>query len=222
MFYATEAIPLPWRYLYALNPVVGVVEGMRWTLLNPSYEAPLLLMLISTISALVILLSGLYVFQRREPSVGGCDLMGNLAIESRQLSKRFVSRGHGRALHMQVERTMRSVIPRSNGRKGHGEDRWALRDVSFQVERGECIALIGHNGAGKSVLLRLLSRVTRPTSGEAFLYGRVGAVLDVGVRGFNHDLTGLENIFLQETPILGIQKRGPGDQIGCDYWNCRG
>lgn len=69
MFYSSEAIPLPWRWLYALNPVVGVVEGMRWTLLNPAYEPPLLLMLISTLSALVILASGLYVFQRREPNL---------------------------------------------------------------------------------------------------------------------------------------------------------
>lgn len=69
MFYATDAIPLPWRWLYALNPVVGVVEGMRWTLLNPTYEPPFLLMGISTLSAIVILLSGLYVFQRREPNL---------------------------------------------------------------------------------------------------------------------------------------------------------
>lgn len=135
--------------------------------------------------------------------------MTNIAIESRRLSKHFVSRGHGRALHMSVERTMRAVLPplgNGNTRQGQkDEQRWAIRDVSFTVERGECVALIGHNGAGKSVLLRLLSRVTRPTSGEAFLYGRVGAVLDVGV-GFNRELTGLENIFLQGS-ILGIKKR---------------
>lgn len=69
MFYATDVIPLPWRWLYALNPVVGIVEGMRWTLLNPSYDPPLLLMGISTLSALVILVSGLYIFQRREPNL---------------------------------------------------------------------------------------------------------------------------------------------------------
>lgn len=101
---------------------------------------------------------------------------------------------------------MRAVIPKPGERAGgKDKDRWALCDVSFQVERGECVALIGHNGAGKSVLLRVLSRVTRPTAGEAFLYGRVGAVLDVGV-GFNRELTGLENIFLQGA-ILGIKKK---------------
>lgn len=69
MFYATEAIPLPWRYLYALNPVVGIVEGMRWTLLNPSYDPPLLILGISTFSALLLLATGLYIFQRREPTL---------------------------------------------------------------------------------------------------------------------------------------------------------
>jgi lipopolysaccharide transport system permease protein len=69
MFYSSEIIPLPWRYLYALNPIVGVVEGMRWTLLNPSYPAPIVIILISSVSAILILLGGLYVFQRREPNL---------------------------------------------------------------------------------------------------------------------------------------------------------
>lgn len=69
MFYSSEIIPLPWRYLFALNPIVGIVEGMRWTLLNPNYPPPLALFLISSASALLILGSGLYVFQRREPNL---------------------------------------------------------------------------------------------------------------------------------------------------------
>jgi lipopolysaccharide transport system permease protein len=69
MFYSSEIIPLPWRWLYALNPVVGVVEGMRWTLLDPSYPPPILLILISTFSAVVILIGGMYLFQRREPNL---------------------------------------------------------------------------------------------------------------------------------------------------------
>jgi lipopolysaccharide transport system permease protein len=68
MFYGSEIIPLPWRWLYALNPVVGIVEGMRWTLLN-SRPAPTLLMLISTVASLIILLGGLYLFQRQEPTL---------------------------------------------------------------------------------------------------------------------------------------------------------
>lgn len=69
MFYATDIIPLPWRWLYALNPMVGVVEGMRWSLLNPSSPAPLALILISTCSAVVILIGSLYLFQYREPNL---------------------------------------------------------------------------------------------------------------------------------------------------------
>lgn len=66
MFYGSDIVPMPWRWLYALNPVVGIVEGMRWTLLN-AQPAPIGLILVSTGAALVILLSGLYIFQRREP-----------------------------------------------------------------------------------------------------------------------------------------------------------
>lgn len=69
MFYSAAIVPLPWRYIYALNPIVGIVEGMRWTLLNPGYPPPLDLILISTASAFAILLSGLYVFQQREPNL---------------------------------------------------------------------------------------------------------------------------------------------------------
>ncbi len=68
MFYGSDIIPLPWRWLYALNPVVGIVEGMRWSLLN-GQPAPTALMLISTGAALVILSGGLYLYQRREPTL---------------------------------------------------------------------------------------------------------------------------------------------------------
>jgi lipopolysaccharide transport system permease protein len=67
MFYSSEVIPLPWRALYALNPMVGVVEGMRWTILNTHLSDPLTIFAASTFSSLVVLASGLYVFQRREP-----------------------------------------------------------------------------------------------------------------------------------------------------------
>lgn len=67
MFYSSEIIPMPWRALYALNPIVGVVEGMRWTLLNTPVSDPLTIFAASAFSALVILGSGLYMFQRREP-----------------------------------------------------------------------------------------------------------------------------------------------------------
>jgi lipopolysaccharide transport system ATP-binding protein len=84
------------------------------------------------------------------------------------------------------------------------ETLWALRDISFEVERGQVLGLIGHNGAGKSTLLKILSRITDPSGGRAVLHGRVGSLLEVGT-GFHQDLTGRENIFLSGT-ILGMKK----------------
>ena len=124
------------------------------------------------------------------------------AISVRGLSKSYT------IVHGQQRRpTFRDLVMdrlRNPFKRDQKETFWALKDVSFDIKRGEAVGIIGRNGAGKSTLLKILSRITEPTTGEIDLYGRVGSLLEVGT-GFHPELTGRENIFLNGA-ILGMSR----------------
>ena len=133
-------------------------------------------------------------------------MSAEVALSVRGLGKDYTIRHQPRSASLAEQVT--TSLKRRMGRlrsDGTTEIFSALRDVSFDVAKGDVIGIIGRNGAGKSTLLKVLSRITEPTRGEVQVYGRIGALLEVGA-GFHPELTGRENVFLNGA-ILGMSRR---------------
>lgn len=128
--------------------------------------------------------------------------MSDIAIKVENISKKYQI-GENKTYPTLRDKLMELPSRLFKGPKKNKEF-WALKDVSFEVKKGEVVGIIGRNGAGKSTMLKILARITEPTSGKITMFGRVASMLEVGT-GFNPELTGRENIYLNGA-IIGMKK----------------
>lgn len=129
--------------------------------------------------------------------------MDEVAIRLEHVSKRFRLGENFTALRDLVPAMIRGVARRP-GKQRNANEFWALKDISLEVRRGEALGVIGHNGAGKSTMLKHFAGIMTPTSGQMTVNGRLSALIEVGA-GFHHDLTGRENVYLNGV-ILGMSR----------------
>lgn len=123
----------------------------------------------------------------------------NVAISVSNVGKKY---SIGTKKEVDLRSTLANVLKSA---KQKGEEFWALQNLNFEIKKGEVVGIIGRNGAGKSTLLKILSQITKPSTGRIEINGRVASLLEVGT-GFHPELTGRENIYLNGT-ILGMSRK---------------
>ncbi len=125
-------------------------------------------------------------------------------IRVENVSKKYVINEYRPSFRQQALEILKHMVGKTRGR-WQREPFWALRDISFEIKKGESVALIGRNGAGKTTLLRLLSGITEPTRGRISVFGKFIPLISLGT-GVNKELTGRENIYLKSA-IYGYSQR---------------
>src|SRR5579872_4956206 len=179
-------------------PALRATNHQIYLGLPTAWRAPCCYSLVATFSSSIWNQASRKVFE-------GLRRMSDIAIRMEHVYKKF-RKG-------EIYNSLRDLLPALTGKmfqqrelsEADKREFWAVQDLSFEVRHGEAFGIIGHNGAGKSTALKMLSRIMKPTKGQMVVNGRLSALIEVSA-GFHPDLTGRENIFLNGT-ILGMSKR---------------